>query len=406
MSQIKTFNSKYSGNKNPVPVYYFLVFLEDLAFGLHASIYVLFLLSQNLNLFQVNVVNFVFMMGCFLFELPTGAFADLYGRKKSLVLGYLLFSFAFYLYFISNSFVMFVLAEAIGAIAFTFISGAQEAWIVDEVKKSTSTKRIDLVFSHGHIISRFAGLLSGLIGAYIGVLSLRIPMLLTAIMLFLTAVYVLFVVKERFIKPEKVQGITRVRSLIVTAKEGIKFASFHKVILMILITSFLTNFAFQAPNMYWSPRFNDLAGNQIWIVGWIWAGMSLSMMTGSYVIRYFINRDKSYTQISIIAILLIGVPLLLSALSNIFSIVLISFLLHEVGRGMHQPIQKGYLNSFLSHSHRATIFSFNSMIGNLGAGTGLLVLGLIAHTISIQFSWIVAAILVLATIPIYIIAKK
>lgn len=397
--------SRYAINNN-ITIYYIMVFLEDFAFGIHASIYVLFLLSQNLNLFQVNVVNFVFMISCFLFELPTGAFADLYGRKKSLILGYLFLSFAFYLYFISHSFGMFIFAEFIGAIGFTFISGAQEAWIADAVREHTPQKNIDLIFSHGQIIARFAGLISGLIGAYIGTISLRLPMEFTSLFLFITAVFVYFFVRETYTRPKPLQKQVNILSLISTAKEGIRYASFHRIIMLLIIISFLTNFAFQAPNMYWSPRFNELAGNQIWIVGWVWVGVSLSMMIGSYIIKKLLKKEKSYTQISIAAVLCLGIPLFLSASSHIFSIVLVSFLLYEVGRGMHQPIQKSYLNSFLSPTHRATIFSFDSMVGRLGAAIGLLVLGLIANQTSIQTSWIVAAIVILTTIPFYIIAEE
>ncbi len=405
IKKIKQKTSFY-GSNNPVYVYYLLVFLEQLSFGLHATIYVLFLLSQNLNLFQVNVVNFVFMVSIFLFELPTGAFADLYGRKKSLILGYLILSFAFYIYFISYSFNMFLLAECIAAIGFTFISGAQEAWIADAVKKQKIQQNIDLVFSHGHIISRFASLLSGLVGAYIGTVSLRIPMELTSFFLFITAIFVFFFVQETYYKQKNLQENTSIKSLITTAKEGIRYASLHRVIMILIIISFLTSFAFQSPNMYWSPRFNELAGNQIWIVGWVWAGISLSMMFGSYLIKSLIKKEKSYTQICIAAMLCLGIPLFISAASNIFSIVLISFLLYEVGRGMHQPIQKGYLNNFLSPHHRATVFSFDSMIGKLGAAVGLLLMGLLAKNTSIQTAWVVSALLILSAIPLYILAGK
>lgn len=394
------------GKHNPVRVYYILAFMEEFALGVHASIYVLFLLSQNLNLFQVNVVNFVFMISCFLFELPTGAIADTFGRKKSLLIGYILFAFGFYIYFTSYSFVMFLVAEMIAAIGYTCLSGAREAWVADEIRQQNLTQKVDVVYSHGSILAQFAALISGVIGAYIGTVGLRLPMLFSSFVMLLTGLFVYFFLFEKFEKPRHLAENTTMKALEKTIREGVAYATLHKTIILLLIAAFFLNFAFQAPNMYWAPRFNELGGNQIWIVGWVWAAISLSMMFGGYIIKKLLQKDKNYTQISIVTIFFLGIPLFLSATSHVFSIVLVSFLLYEIGRGMYQPVQKSYVNSLLQPHVRATVFSLESMVAKLGAATGLLMLGYIANKTDIQFSWIISAILILCTIPLYLFAKR
>jgi hypothetical protein len=87
---------------------------------------------------------------------------------------------------------------------------------------------------------------------------------------------------------------------------------------------------------------------------------------------------------------------------NIFYLVLTGFLTHEVGRGMIKPIQKSYLNKHIPSDKRATVLSFESMMGKLGAAGGLVVLGWVGKNYSIQDAWLVSGILILFLIPIYL----
>src|SRR4029077_13537359 len=72
----------------------------------------------------------------FLFDVPTGAFADALGRRRSFMVGCLLRCFAFGLYFLSHTYVLFLIAEAIDAIGTTFCNGAVDAWGVDALDES------------------------------------------------------------------------------------------------------------------------------------------------------------------------------------------------------------------------------------------------------------------------------
>ena len=47
-----------------------------------AAIYVKYLLLNGLDLFQANLINCAFYGALILFDVPTGAFADVFGRKK------------------------------------------------------------------------------------------------------------------------------------------------------------------------------------------------------------------------------------------------------------------------------------------------------------------------------------
>jgi MFS family permease len=70
--------------------------------------------------------------------------------------------------------------------------------------------------------------------------------------------------------------------------------------------------------------------------------------------------------------------------------VLSLFLLHEMGRGMLGPLKQAYLNNRIPSEQRATILSFDSMIGRSGAFLGLLGSGYLANRFGIPLTWFVS----------------
>lgn len=87
----------------------------------------------GLNMTQVMLLQSVFTLGIFLFEVPTGVVADIYGRRISLILGSLVGVLGFSLYVSSPRFGLFVLGELIVAVAFTLRSGANEALLYESL---------------------------------------------------------------------------------------------------------------------------------------------------------------------------------------------------------------------------------------------------------------------------------
>lgn len=389
-------------SKDAKSVYYLLTFLSNFAVSTISATYVLFLLSQHLDLLQVNLVNLTFMAGVFLFEVPTGALADHFGRRKLIILSYAFLILAFGIYYFSSSFIIFVFAETIAALAFTCESGALDAWVVDSMNRKNYIGEVDFVFSHASIIGRFASLFGGLFGAYLGSISLRLPLGIGSILSLMSLIVAVVFMHEIKDKRSKQKGKSGFSSLGKVVKDGIFYGLKHKVILWLILSSVLATFAFQPLNMYWSPRFNPLVGNQVWILGWVWAGMCLFMMIGGFIARQLLKIGKDYMEVSLITVIFLVAPIIIASVSNIFYIAIGSFFMYEVGRGLYDPIHKSYLNKYITGDHRATVLSFDSMMGRMGAALGLVILGLVAKGTNIQTAWITSGVILLFLIPIYL----
>ena len=69
----------------------------------------------------------------FLFEIPTGVVADMYGRKLSLIIGFIGMGVAWMAVGLVSAPWLIIALWAFWGLSYTFTSGAYEAWITDEV---------------------------------------------------------------------------------------------------------------------------------------------------------------------------------------------------------------------------------------------------------------------------------
>jgi MFS family permease len=185
--------------KKIIRSYAIFMLLEGVAVSFFFGTYSLFLVEKGLSLAEVNIVNASFMIAVFLFEIPTGTIADFFGRKRSVIIGLLIYSFSFLLYFFSDNLWQFLLAEIIGAAAFTCISGALEALVVDSLNHYKYKGKLEFVFRRGEL--RQIGILLGaIIGSFAGQIDLSWPWLMSSIAFVFLAIFSVFSFREDYFK--------------------------------------------------------------------------------------------------------------------------------------------------------------------------------------------------------------
>ena len=82
---------------------------------------------------QLILVGTALEISAFVFEVPTGIVADVYSRRLSIIIGYLLMGLGFLVEGFFPSFLPILLAQIIWGLGYTFTSGATQAWITDEI---------------------------------------------------------------------------------------------------------------------------------------------------------------------------------------------------------------------------------------------------------------------------------
>src|SRR5574341_1143939 len=177
--------------------YYIVYGLYCASWSCLSGVYPLFLLSRGLDLFQINVVFAVYLITAFLFEVPTGAVADVAGRKVSFLLSCATRAVAFGLYWFADGFLDCVVAEFIDAIGTTLATGALDAWAVDGMRAEGDQRPADRVFARAYQVASPLMIMTGLAGAYLADVDIGFPWPCGAAGFALTGITGLVLMRER-----------------------------------------------------------------------------------------------------------------------------------------------------------------------------------------------------------------
>lgn len=387
--------------KNTIRLYLSLSAAFRLSFAFSFATYVVFLLSRGLNIFQTSLINMVFFFTLFVFEIPTGAIADVFGRKLSVILAGVLTALGFFFYYISQSFWGFALAEATLAIGSTLSSGAFQAWLVDKLKFHGYQGELKKIFSYEQAFDGAATIVGGVLGAYLGKFNLAWPWLAGAIAMCLVTVIAQVLMKEEYFVRQEFSWRHGWRAMRQVAKSSWQYGVSNKQVRFLILIGVVQFFAVQAPNMQWQPYFSKYLGNAFGLGG-IFAGLSIFMMLGAMLAPRLSKLVPNEKKLLLMAQLFIGLMIVAAAAGQNLLLTLGFFLAHEFGRGAFKPIKDQYLNDNISSSEiRATLISFESMSHHIGGFLGLLLAGYLGQVFSINIAWVVSgAILIVASLAL------
>jgi MFS family permease len=377
---------------------YYLMLRTVSAFGISliAATYVTFLIGKGLNLFQVNLVNFVFFWTLFVFEIPTGAFADVFGRKLSFVLSCILFSGGMFLYAAAHSFWGFALAEAVSAVGATFASGAFQAWLVDRLRHQGYEGPLGKVFAWEQQIRSGVGVLAAMLGAYAAEKNSSLPWFCGGWMFLAAAALAVACMKEEQFVRQKFSWKGGAASMAAVVRTSARYAKTNSAVRFIVVMGVVQFFAIQAPNMQWQPFFSRFLRHKS-DLGFVYAGISIALIIGSRLAPPFLKRIGSERMALAVTQAAIGFGICVTIFCGNLFAGLAVFWAHEVARGMFVPVEDAYLNDNIPSGERATLISFESISHHVGGMAGLLVSGFIAQYCSMTAAWVLSGTVLVAS---------
>src|SRR5260221_12392202 len=252
--------------------YYLLTSLYRLSWSVLGPTYALFLLGRGLNILQVNLVLAVYLITTCLFEVPTGAFADVFGRKRSFVLSCLVRALAFGLYFFADRFALFLVAEFIDAIGTTLTTGALDAWAIDGIRDEGAERPADRLFARANIFGQTTAIIGGLSPAQPAEHDLGLPWLVGA-----TGFLVCALTGALFMRERRATANVRIRrlpellpSIGYALRDTVESVRTLPVLRGLCLLGVLTSFAALPTFQMWQPRIQQLAGQGPWLLGCVW----------------------------------------------------------------------------------------------------------------------------------------
>jgi len=392
-------------------VYLVLMLFSTLAASFIWGINTLFLLDAGLSATAAFTANALFTAGMVLFEVPTGVVADTWGRRASYLLGSVTLAVPTVLYWLAwqahAPFWAWAATSVLLGLGFTFFSGATEAWLVDALKFTGFKGNLETVFAKGQIVAGAAMLSGSVLGGLVAQwTNLGVPYLLRGLALVVTfAVAFLFMRDWGFVpKP----GKHPVREMGQVVRASVHYGLGNRPVRWVMLAAPFTFgvgiYAFYAMQPYLLELYGDEQAYSI-------AGLAAAIIAGAQIAggmaaprvrRLFRNRTSA-----LLAGLLVEIALLaLLGVTTGFWVAVGLLVLWGLAAAATFPIRQAYVNGLIPSEQRATVLSFDNLLGSSGGVVIQPALGKVADAASYATSYLVGAGVVLAAWPFMVLARR
>jgi MFS family permease len=340
-------------------------------------IIVIFFQENDLSTTEIMILQAVYSLTIAILEIPSGFFADSYGRKNSILIS-TFFSFIGYIILSTYSgFNQYLIAEILLGIGGSLISGADSAIIYDTLIELDDEDTYTKIEGKNYAIGNFSEAIAGILGGFLALSSIYLPIYIQTFVIMLSI---------------------PIAFSLVEPKRTFKIATTLNSILNIVKDTFIHN-----KKLKWYIIYSSAMGMTTLSVAWfvqpflstidiplayfgiIWAGLNIIAGLTSYY-SYIFKNSKLLIYISIImSISLICLGFNIS-IYGLFFIALVYLF-----RGIITPHLRNLININTTSERRATVLSLRSFMIRLSFALTAPLLGYITDIYTINYVFFLLA---------------
>jgi len=382
-------------------VYLLLTLFQTLSASLIFGINTLFLLDAGLSNTGAFVANAAFTAGMVIFEIPTGVVADTVGRRASFHLA---------LWAAESPLWMWVVVSALIGLGFTFFSGATEAWLVDALAATDGDGQLEEIFGKGSVVGGVAMLVGSVSGGVIAQFGLGIPYALRSLLLVVTFFMAWRYMHDVGFEPapggnfrQEIRDITRA-----SLEHGLKNPPVRSLMLAAPFSFGVGVWAFYA----FQPHLLDLYGdpNATWVAGTAAAVFAGARIIGGLVAvraAHFIGRRSTgllvttVTQAAALAVVGLTTSFWVALAALVLTSVMMAAVMpvRQVMMAAVMPVRQTLINSLIPSEQRATVLSFDGLMGSTGGLVFQPALGRAADAWSYGTAYLIGGAIQLLAVP-------
>jgi MFS family permease len=391
--------------------YFVLLLGNTSAASLIWGINTIFLLDAGLSNLEAFAANAFFTAGMVIFEVPTGVVADTAGRRVSYLLGTVTLATSTLLYVllwrIHAPFWEWALVSVLIGLGFTFFSGAVEAWLVDALKATGFTGQLEAVFGRGQVVTGVAMLSGSVVGGLIAQkTNLGVPFVLRGLILVAMFVIAFRLMHDVGFSPEKGGRVfTEIRKIGSASVEyGLRVPAVKWLMVESLFTGGVGIYGFYALQPYLLQLYGDRRAYVI-------AGLAAAIVAGAQILgglaaprirRLFRRRTSALIATASLGVVVLGLMGILQNFWVVIGLVAIWSLIFAAS----MPIRQTYMNGMIPSRQRATVLSFDSLMGSAGGVWAQPLLGRVADVWGYGPSYVVGAAISAIAIPALALSRR
>ncbi len=388
-----------------------LTLLNTLAASFIWGVNTLFLLDAGLNNAEAFTANAFFTVGEVLFEVPTGVVADTRGRRTSYLLGAGTLLLATLLYLVMWQLRAplwgWAIASILLGLGFTFFSGATEAWLVDALEATGFEGSLEHVFGRAQVVGGAAMLVGSVLGGVLAqATTLAAPYIARAALLGLTLVVAWLFMHDLGFSPDRgASPLTAVRTVLRGSIDGgFRNPPVRWLMLAAPFTAGVGIYVFYASQPYLLQLYGDPSAYGI-------AGLAAALVAGAQIVGGLVvsrvrRLFRRRTDALILGSVLTTILLVAIGVTQSFALALVLLAAWCMVFAIESPLRQAFINGVIPSEQRATVLSFDSLMGSAGGVVAQPALGRAADVYGYGASYVIAAAIQALALPFVLLARR
>jgi predicted MFS family arabinose efflux permease len=394
--------------------FHLLLALRFVPTGLFVTVFVLLMLDRGLSLAQIGLGTAAQGIVMLFLELPSGGLADALGRKPVLILATLFSIVASSLLLVADTVWLLAVASALMGVFRALDSGPLESWFIDASLAADRDVDIEGGLARQNVVICSAigvgAMLGGAIAATDGVLGidpLVAPIALGLVVQVVGLVALIVLMHE----VRSGEGWAAARRSIGEVPEvvggAMRLIRASSLLTALVIAELLWGFGMIAFEVFLPPRLVEvssgveqaarLLGPSITAA---WALSAVGAACAPWLVRRFGSGVAGCTLRVVHGLTVVGMGLAVGPAGLI-----VAYLACYWTHGATAPVHYGMVHRAVESSHRATVVSANSLTSQLGGALSGIALGALADATSISTAMFVAAVVLAAAGPLYLVGR-
>ena len=403
-------------NPRPYPLYLFVSGAFALFFMMYSTVAAVYRIETvGLDPLQLVLVGTALEASVLLFEVPTGAAADAYGRKRSVIVGFGLVGAGFALEGSIPTFAAVLAAQVLWGVGFTFVSGALQAWIADELEGEGDGRDLRRVYLRGGQADYVGSLVGVAAGALLATVALNVPLVLAGALTAALGASLALAMSERNFSPTPrpdgpplASALGHVRQAGRTALEGARLARGRPILLLLLTVAVFSGASSEGFDRLWEAHLLENFGlpevfglNPVVWFGVVNAGtLLLSLLVAEVLSRGLLAGDAARALGALSVLNVFGV--LVFALAGGLALALTAFWLAALARKVAHPLYVAWLNEDTADPRlRATVISMAGQADALGQVAGGPAVGAVGAYDGLRAALVVAGLILSPAVLLY-----
>jgi len=395
-------------------------FLKNLRF--FDAFFILFFLEKDLSYTEIGLLYSIREITLAVTEIPSGVIADMFGRRKTLIVAFFFYILSFVVFFLSGQFILFAAAMLLFAFGDAFRTGVHKAMIYDYLLINHQPKLKVAYYGHTRSWSQTGTAISALVAGLIVFYSGRYDVIFLA-----SGIPYLLDMINIWSYPKYLDGkntsfsFTLIKNRFVKVLKAFLYSLKNQYFLRVLINTNMNSGLYSAMKDYIQPLLKMLALSAP-VLLYLSDEKKIAVITGiAYFITYlitailsrnsgrfvkFFKTDTMPMNLTVLGTLITAIVTGIAFSMGFYILAVVGFVVILSIENLRKPIGVAMVSDLTKDEAMATVLSASSQVKSIIAAAVAPLLGWLADLTNPGTGLLITSLILILFLPIYWLKRK